>query len=132
MNGDYEAKDESMKLYLANVKEAMAKFHSVVLLHIPRSENSQVDTLSRLASSAINDESRSIVWEVLPSPSINAFIRGVNRTDSWMDPYIELLRDGKLPEDPELGPIIAIKEKWFEWYNGALYKNLTLTPASSV
>lgn len=39
-----------------------------------------------------------------------------------MDRYISLLRDGQPPEDPELGPIIVKKAKWFEWYDGALYK----------
>ena len=39
-----------------------------------------------------------------------------------MDPYIVFLRDGQLPEDLELGPIIAKKAKWFEWYDGALHK----------
>ena len=123
VNGDYEAKDDSIKMYLVKVKEAMAKFHSVVLLHIPQLKNAQADALSRLASSTVSDEPRNIVWEVLPCPSINTFVGGVNRTNSWMDPYIVLLRDGQLPEDPELGPIIAKKANWFEWYNGPLYKN---------
>ena len=79
VNGDYEAKDDNMKMYLAKVKQAMAKFHLVVLLHIPRSENAQADALSRLASSSISDEPRNINWEVLPCPSINAFVGGVNR-----------------------------------------------------
>ena len=84
MNGDYKAKDDSMKMYLAKVKEAVAKFDLVVILYIPRSENAQADALSRLASLTINDEPRSIVLEVLPSQSINAFIEGVNCTGSWM------------------------------------------------
>lgn len=47
-----------MKMYMAKVKEVMAKFHVVVLLHIPRSENAQADVLSRLATSVISDEPR--------------------------------------------------------------------------
>ena len=43
MNGNYGAKEDSMKMYLAKVKKAMAKFHSVILLHIPRTENAQAD-----------------------------------------------------------------------------------------
>ena len=39
VNGDYEAKDDSMKMYLVKVREAVAKFDSVAILHIPRSEN---------------------------------------------------------------------------------------------
>ena len=39
VNGDYEAKNDSMKLYLTKVWEAIAKFNSVVILHIPRFEN---------------------------------------------------------------------------------------------
>lgn len=98
VNGDYKAKDDSMKMYLAKVKEAMAKFHLVAQL-----ENAQADALSRLASSAISDEPRNIMWEVLPCPNINAFIGGVNQTDSWMDSYISFLRDY----------ILTPKAKWF-------------------
>ena len=39
-----------------------------------------------------------------------------------MDHYIKFLRDGELPEDPVMGPMILKKSKWFEWYDGALYK----------
>ena len=78
----YEVNDNNMKMYLAKVKEAMEKFHSMVLLYIPRSENAQADAVASLASSALNNEPRSIMWEVLPTPSINAFVEGLNRTDS--------------------------------------------------
>ena len=47
VNGNYEAKDDGMKMYFVKVQEAIEKFNSVVIVHIPRSENALADTLSR-------------------------------------------------------------------------------------
>lgn len=76
VNGDFEAKDDSMKMYPDKVREAPIKFHSVTLVHIPRSENAQADALLRLASSAFSDQPRNVIWEVLPCPNNNAFVGG--------------------------------------------------------
>lgn len=52
VNGEFEAKGESMKMYLQQVKEFIKKFGKFTLSHIPRSENVQAYSLARLASSA--------------------------------------------------------------------------------
>ena len=47
----------------------------------------------------------------------------------WLlDAYIVFLRDEQLLEDPQLGPIIMKKVKWFELYDGALYKKSYTRP----
>jgi reverse transcriptase-like protein len=99
VNGEFEAKDESMKMYLLQVKELVRKFEKFTLSHIPRSENAQADSLARLASSTETAAARDIVWEVLPNPSINFMVYPVDRSKSWMDPYIQYLQHNVLPED---------------------------------
>ena len=46
---DYEAKGEKMIRYLKKVRELLKKFLWVQVRHIPRTENSQVDALAKLA-----------------------------------------------------------------------------------
>ncbi|XP_057542470.1 uncharacterized protein LOC130820933 [Amaranthus tricolor] len=68
VNGEFEAKDDSMKMYLQKVREFVKKFDKFTLIHIPRSQNAQADSLAKLASSAETSAARDIIWEVLPNP----------------------------------------------------------------
>ena len=60
VNGEFEAKDDSMKMYLQQVREFVKKFHKFTLVHIPRSQNAQADSLAKLASSAETSTARNI------------------------------------------------------------------------
>lgn len=51
MNGEFEAKDESMKMYLQHVIDFVKKYDKFILAHILRFENTQANSLARLASS---------------------------------------------------------------------------------
>ena len=51
VNEAFEAKNDSMKMYLQCVKEFITKFDKFTLAQIPRFENAEVDSLARLASS---------------------------------------------------------------------------------
>ena len=48
----YEAKSERMTLYLKRVRDLMKKFVLVQVRHIPRTENSRVDALAKLATAS--------------------------------------------------------------------------------
>ena len=45
----YEARGEKTILYLKKVQELLKKFLRVQVKHVPRAENSRVDTLAKLA-----------------------------------------------------------------------------------
>ena len=96
MNGEFEAKDDSMKMYLQQVRELVKKFNKFTLVHIPRSQNAQVDSLAKLASSAESSAARDIIWEVLPNPSINLMVNTIDRSETWMEPYIKFLQNQTL------------------------------------
>ncbi|XP_071918949.1 uncharacterized protein [Coffea arabica] len=69
--GEYEAKDEVMKKYLAKVREAVALFETFEIERVPRSQNKRADALSKLASSSFAHLSKEVLVEVLKQKSIN-------------------------------------------------------------
>ncbi|KAK1356799.1 hypothetical protein POM88_050057 [Heracleum sosnowskyi] len=60
VNGEFEAKDETMARYLKLVKAIMTQFDECYLEQIPREENMKVDTLSKFASSEIENYAGSV------------------------------------------------------------------------
>ena len=81
MNGEFEAKDDSMKMYLQQVSKFVKKFKKFTFVHIPRSQNAQVDSLAKLASSVETSTAPDIIWEVLPNPSINFMVNTIDRSE---------------------------------------------------
>ena len=61
VNGEFEPKDDSMKMYLQQIREFVKKFDKFTLVHIPRSQNAQADSLAKLASSAETSPARDII-----------------------------------------------------------------------
>ena len=55
VKGEFEAKDERMQGYLSQVKCLQLKFDSFDLLHVPKSGNAHVDSLTMLATSSAQD-----------------------------------------------------------------------------
>ena len=76
---------------IRQVKEFVKKFDKFTLVHIPRSQNAQADSLEKLASSAETSAARDIIWEVLPNPNINFMVNTIDRSETWMEPYIKYL-----------------------------------------
>ena len=118
MNGEFETKEDSMKIYLQHVKEFVKKFDKFTLAHIPWSENAQANSLATLASSADTSKARDIIWEVLPKPSINFMVSKINRSETWMEPYIQYLQNKLLPEDESQRKLLQKKVKWFGFHEG--------------
>ena len=50
VNSEYEVKEDRMAKYLSLVRDIMARFDEVVLVQIPREQNTEVDVLAKLAS----------------------------------------------------------------------------------
>ncbi|XP_057529843.1 uncharacterized protein LOC130808384 [Amaranthus tricolor] len=122
VNREFETKDESMKMYLQQVREFIKRFNKFTLVHIPRSQNAQADSLAKLASSAETSVARDIIWEVLPNPSINFMVDTIDRLETWMEPYIKYLQNQMLPQDEGQAKILQKRAGWFELHEGTLYK----------
>ena len=85
----YEAKSETMILYLQKVRDLLKKFVLVQVKHVPRVENSLADALAKLATALQEDLGRSTLVEYLAEPSIDPYsmeVAPVESVPSWMDP----------------------------------------------
>ena len=109
-------------MYLQRVPTLVKQLERISLSHKPRSENAQVDSLAKLASSADGRKARNITWEILPFPSINHSIAMIDRLDTWMDPFINFFQERTLPDDPAHATLFLKKVKWLEFHEGTLYK----------
>ena len=69
----YEAKSETMILYLQKVRDLLKKFVLVQVKHVPIAENSRADALVKLATALQEDLGRSTPVEYLAEPSIDLY-----------------------------------------------------------
>ncbi|XP_048493195.1 uncharacterized protein LOC125493730 [Beta vulgaris subsp. vulgaris] len=118
---EFEAKEDSIRMYLRKVKEEIISLFDFSITHIPRSENQQADALSRLASSAEDLSPRPIMWEVLKAPSINKEVITLDRSPTWMDKIIAFIREGNLPENELKAERIRRRARWFVYHEGQQY-----------
>jgi ribonuclease HI len=106
VNGEYQAKDESLTEYLALIQEKLAKCKESTVQHIPREHNSRADVLSKLASTKkTKGRNQSLIQETLQRPSIEKALE-VNlicpiNANSWINPVREFLASGMIPDDPK-------------------------------
>ena len=95
------ARDKRMVAYLLNVQQTMTNFQVVRVEQISRSMNSHADALATLASVLNADFKRFIPIETLATPSITmptCHVHTVTVGPCWMDPYVNYLKEGVLPE----------------------------------
>uniref|UniRef100_A0A2N9H4D6 RNase H type-1 domain-containing protein n=1 Tax=Fagus sylvatica TaxID=28930 RepID=A0A2N9H4D6_FAGSY len=98
VNGDYEAREDRMTKYLKLVRNAMKWFDQVMLVQVPREQNTEADALAKLASS---DEATDQYIEVQHSPShLEEEVSPIDVSNSWMTPIVNYLEDETLPSDP--------------------------------
>ena len=127
VKGEFEAKDERMQGYLSQVKCLQSEFESFDLLHIPRSGNAHVDSLTILATSSAQNLSRVILVEDLYKPietrKETTRIHQIKAGPSWMESIIQFLRDDTLPEEKiEADKVQRKATKFWLSENQKLYK----------
>ena len=127
----YEAKGEKMILYLKKVRDLLKKFVLVQVRHVPRAENSRVDTLAKLATALQEDLSRLTLVEHLAEPSIDLNgmeVSPVMSEPSWMDPIWDYLIEELLPNDPKEASKHRTRSVRFIVHRVSLYKRGFFTP----
>ena len=125
VRGEYQAKGSKMTLYLQKVRELLTKFEKCELQHVPRSQNSHADALARLATAKHADFMGVVPIEVLPIPSTESqdeIMAIVVAQDSWMNPLVEYLQDGKLPEGKLESRRLRTRAARYCIYDDKLYK----------
>ncbi|XP_057746490.1 uncharacterized protein LOC130965746 [Arachis stenosperma] len=125
INGSYQTRDPLLQQYLKKVSETKEGFENVSIHHVPRERNARADLLSKLASTKSGHGNRSLIQEVVKSPSvsteISAHLTSSNR-ESWTYPIWQYLRDGILPPDPKEERRIKREAANYTIIAGQLYK----------
>ncbi|XP_057419037.1 uncharacterized protein LOC130713272 [Lotus japonicus] len=70
IQGEYQAKDAQLAKYLVKAQNLMKQVLKVQINHVPMEENTRADILSKLASTKKPGNNKSVIQEVLNSPSI--------------------------------------------------------------
>ncbi|KAK3013273.1 hypothetical protein RJ639_009594 [Escallonia herrerae] len=122
--GDYEARDERMAQYLNLVKTSAVKFQNFTIRQIPCDQNTQADTLSRLASAEETDVRRSIYLEFLKDRSISSQteVETIEQEPCWMDMIVTYLSTGELPSERHEARNLRVKAARYALVDGTLYK----------
>uniref|UniRef100_A0A2N9GIN6 Uncharacterized protein n=1 Tax=Fagus sylvatica TaxID=28930 RepID=A0A2N9GIN6_FAGSY len=127
ISGDYAAKDEKMKIYLAEAKKLLEKFKLVQVEHIGRDLNGHADALAGLASAVASELRRIISVGVQSLPSVGGDaineVCSVDQSPSWMGPILAYLKDDILPTDrKEADRIRRIAPRYWVSKEGNLYR----------
>lgn len=103
VQGEYVAKDDRMKQYLAIVEKDKSQFRHFIIQQVPWGDNEDADRLAKHASSASENLALGVMVEHLPQPSIKVKEdKKINMTSpelGWATQIIRYLKDGQLPED---------------------------------
>ncbi|KAL5568387.1 hypothetical protein UlMin_024962 [Ulmus minor] len=101
VNSEYQAKGDKMASYLEKAKELLGQFDTVTITQIHRNENTNADTLARLATGLEDSLLKTVPLEILDEPSIDKCqqVDAISDKPTWMDPIMAYLRDGTLPQD---------------------------------
>ncbi|KAL0412175.1 UNVERIFIED_CONTAM: Ribonuclease HI [Sesamum latifolium] len=123
VNGEYEAKEESMVKYLQQIEELKIKFKSFQLQQIPKEENIKADSLSKLANALVDCKTRRITVQHLPQPRIPLDIQPISSNNNdWRTPIVRWIDEGHLPEDRWEATKIKARAVRFLIQEGVLYK----------
>ncbi|KAA0025450.1 ty3-gypsy retrotransposon protein [Cucumis melo var. makuwa] len=116
----YEVKHQDLKPYFSYARRLMDKFDSIILEHIPRSENKKADALANLATALTVSEDIPIniflckKWIVpsIESQYEEADVISVYAIDEedWRQPIIDYLEHGKPSTDPRIELKYALEE----------------------
>ncbi|XP_042484775.1 uncharacterized protein LOC122065051 [Macadamia integrifolia] len=131
VNGQYEAKEERMAMYLKEVRRLVSSFGTFAMVQIPRQENALADALSKIATADFADCASFVYFEVLDQPSYEQELLCsiTQRAEpSWMDPIVVYLRDGHLPGDQAEARAVKRRAAKYTLHGGVLYKRAISWP----
>ncbi|XP_071923127.1 uncharacterized protein [Coffea arabica] len=129
VRGEYEAKEDVMKKYLAKVQEAIKLFDIFEIERVPRSQNKRTDALSKLASSSFAHLSKKVLVEVLKQKSIDPVqVLAIDSPATWMTPLVDFLSSGVLPKDKTETRRLQLRAAKYAYAGNTLYRRSYLSP----
>ncbi|XP_072074141.1 uncharacterized protein [Arachis hypogaea] len=122
INGTYQARDSLLHKYLEKVKKLSEEFDEVTVQHISRERNTRADLLSKLASTKPGTGNRSLIQGLVKEPTVTLHIIQATNPLSWLDPIIDFLEGGKLPDDDKKAKALRREATKYTTIQGQLFK----------
>ncbi|KAJ9541250.1 hypothetical protein OSB04_027756 [Centaurea solstitialis] len=127
INGDFQAKDSKMMVYLEIAKESIARFEKFSIEQIPRDLNVQADALANLGS-AFNEptlENIPIIHLTMSSIEAKEKVQMIEEVYNWSLDIWNYLRYDKLPDDKIEARKTKVKASRYTIFEGRLYRKST-------
>ncbi|XP_071925890.1 uncharacterized protein [Coffea arabica] len=129
VRGEYEAKEDIMKKYLAKVREAISLFHVFEIERVAGSQNKRADALSKLASSSFAHLNKKVLVELVKQKSIGQVqVLAIDSPATWMTPLVDFLRSGVLPKDKTEARLLQLRAAKYAYAGGTFYRRSYLSP----
>ena len=99
VNGNYEARDLTMALYLTEARWLAHLFNCLLVTWVPRAQNTQADALAKSASAhslEATPTTESIMALTIPSHGVTE----IEVSPNWMEEILHFKKDGTKPDDP--------------------------------
>ncbi|XP_074323681.1 uncharacterized protein LOC141660590 [Apium graveolens] len=130
INGEFEAKDDTVAKYLRVVKGILTQFDEWYVEHIPREETTTVDALSQFASSEIENYPRTIYFQVLKTHTVHVInlIAPVGVASCRIDPIKTHFETGWLPDNAQEARKLSVRALRYSLIEGLLYKRSFVIP----
>ena len=129
VNGEFEAREDTMLRYLRIVKTQMALFEECIVEYVPREENTKADALSQFASSDDEVCSGSVYYQVMRTPSIEAkLVAPIDTGATWMDEIKLYLESGHLPPNADEARKLQVWALKYVLIEGILYRKSFVIP----
>ena len=124
VNKEYESRDPRMAKYVSLVKQLLGGFSAWKLEHISRDCNEKEDALAVVPASLSMTETMFLPnYYQSDSSIITTRITQVNEVSpSWMDPIVQYINTGELPNEKNKAHKIQIQSARFSLVNGQLFK----------
>ena len=109
-----------MTKYVSLVKQRLGSLEAWKLEHIPRDYNEKVDTLAAVAASLSITETVFLpIYYQSDSSIITTRVSQVDEVSpSWMDPIVQYINTGELPNERDKAHKIQIQAAGFSLVNG--------------
>jgi len=90
ITGEYQTKDLQLCKYLSKVRGLAEKFKFFEAIYVPREQNSRADLLAKLASTKRPGNNRTVIQEVVASPSTEPqeILAISEEVEGWMTPIL--------------------------------------------
>lgn len=132
INGDFDAKEKTMKSYRDVALLLIRLFNSFHIKHIPCSENAQVDEMAQLSSTDQSDLSHGVKIDYLAHPATSPDSQEIyllqNEHIPWEQAIIQFLEQGILPRDKNEVDKLRARSANYIIIEGILYKWGLLRP----